>query len=182
MFGALFETAVVAEIRKLAAAASVRAGLYHWRSHGGAEVDLVLEHDGTLFPVEIKLTTRPSRSDAGGSSIGCMQDRYRERSPGRECPDPFFPPVHDGIYRVTHNCRSGGFGRVRPSRSARAGPRSSRVPSGVLRPPDRLRRRSDRSREIARRRSGSLSPARATSIGWTRRSTRSPPKARNRRF
>ncbi len=66
MFGPLFETAVVAEIRKLAAAAAVRAGLYHWRSHGGGEVDLVLEHDGTLFPVEIKLTTRPSRSDARG--------------------------------------------------------------------------------------------------------------------
>ena len=66
LFGALFETAVVAEIRKLVAAASVRANLYHWRSHGGAEVDLMLERDGTLFPVEIKLTARPTASDAGG--------------------------------------------------------------------------------------------------------------------
>lgn len=56
LFGALFETAVVAEIRKLVAAASVRANLYHWRSHGGAEVDLVLERDGTRFPIEIMLT------------------------------------------------------------------------------------------------------------------------------
>ncbi len=56
-------------------------------------------------------------------------------------PSPFFPPVHGGICQVRHNCRSGSFGRVRPSRCARAGPRSSRVPSGDLRPPDRLRRR-----------------------------------------
>ena len=74
MFGPLFETAVVAEIRKLAAAAAVRAGLYHWRSHGGAEVDLVLEHDGTLFPVEIKLTTRPTASDARG--IAAFRQSY----------------------------------------------------------------------------------------------------------
>ncbi len=66
LFGALFETAVVAEIRKLVAAASAQANLYHWRSHGGAEVDLILERDGTLFPLEIKLTARPTASDAGG--------------------------------------------------------------------------------------------------------------------
>jgi hypothetical protein len=66
LFGALFETAVVAEVRKLVAAASAHANLYHWRTHGGAEVDLVLERDGTLFPIEIKLTARPSASDAGG--------------------------------------------------------------------------------------------------------------------
>lgn len=74
LFGALFETAVVAEIRKLIAAASVRANLYHWRSHGGAEVDLVLERDGTLFPIEIKLTARPTASDARG--IGAFRQTY----------------------------------------------------------------------------------------------------------
>ena len=64
--GALFESAVVAEIRKLCALESTAPALYHWRSHGGAEVDLILERDGRLYPVEIKLTTNPSRKDTAG--------------------------------------------------------------------------------------------------------------------
>ena len=56
MRGALFETLVAGEIRKMAGALDSRPALYHFRSHGGAEVDLVLEHDGALWPVEIKCT------------------------------------------------------------------------------------------------------------------------------
>ena len=36
-----FETAVVAEIHKLAATLSTPQALYHWRSHGGAELQLL---------------------------------------------------------------------------------------------------------------------------------------------
>jgi hypothetical protein len=39
---------------------------WHWRSAGGAEVDLLLERDGTLYPFETKLTAHPSRQDASG--------------------------------------------------------------------------------------------------------------------
>lgn len=66
MAGALFESAVVGEIRKLAATLATPPNLYHWRSHGGSEVDLLLERDGTFFPIEVKLTSRPSRQDARG--------------------------------------------------------------------------------------------------------------------
>jgi hypothetical protein len=40
--------------------------MYHWRSHSGAEVDLLLERDGVFYPIEVKLTSRPSRQDTGG--------------------------------------------------------------------------------------------------------------------
>ena len=66
MAGALFESAVVAEIRKLCAMEPVKPAIYHWRSHGGAEVDILLERDGWLFPIEIKLTTSPSRKHTRG--------------------------------------------------------------------------------------------------------------------
>lgn len=66
MLGALFETAVAAEIRKLSAVISPKPAIYHWRSMGGAEVDLVIERDGTLFPIEIKVKSRLSRRDARG--------------------------------------------------------------------------------------------------------------------
>jgi len=64
--GAIFETAVVAEIRKLVSVLPSKPILHHWRSHGGAEVDLILERDGVLHPIEIKASSRPSPKDARG--------------------------------------------------------------------------------------------------------------------
>jgi predicted AAA+ superfamily ATPase len=64
--GALFESAVGAEIRKHMASMDAPPRLHHWRSYAGAEVDLLLEQDGTYFPIEIKLASRPSRADTRG--------------------------------------------------------------------------------------------------------------------
>lgn len=64
--GALFESAVCAEIRKQMACLDAPPRLHHWRSYAGAEVDLLLEQDGTYFPIEIKLASRPSRADTRG--------------------------------------------------------------------------------------------------------------------
>jgi predicted AAA+ superfamily ATPase len=68
IWGALFETACVAEIRKQCSFISPKPQMYHWRAHGGAEVDIVLEYDGRLFPIEIKAASRPSRRDTSGLS------------------------------------------------------------------------------------------------------------------
>lgn len=65
-WGALFETAVFAEIRKAISLLSPRPIVHHWRSKGGAEVDLLLERNGTLFPIEVKAASRPSRGDTSG--------------------------------------------------------------------------------------------------------------------
>ena len=46
----------------------------HWRSAGGAEVDLLLERDGQLFPIEVKVKSQPSRRDARG--IKALRDSY----------------------------------------------------------------------------------------------------------
>jgi len=64
--GALFETAVIGELRKLAATMASPPAFHHWRTRGGAEVDIVLERDGTLFPIEVKLASTPSRRDTSG--------------------------------------------------------------------------------------------------------------------
>lgn len=66
LFGHLFETAMAGEILKQSGALPQRPACYHWRSAGGAEVDLLLERDGTLYPVEIKLTAAPTRRMASG--------------------------------------------------------------------------------------------------------------------
>lgn len=74
--GALFETAVVGELRKLTATMAMPPAFYHWRSHGGAEVDVVLERDDMLFPIEIKLASHPARRDTSGLRA------FRESHPG----------------------------------------------------------------------------------------------------
>jgi uncharacterized protein len=66
MQGRLFETFVVMEIIKLTQQLNVQPNLYHFRSHSGAEVDLILELNGTLFPIEIKSKTNPTGRDARG--------------------------------------------------------------------------------------------------------------------
>lgn len=66
--GALFETAVVNEIRKQISILSPKPNLYHWRSHGGGEVDLILERDAVFYPIEIKAKSNPSRKDTTGIS------------------------------------------------------------------------------------------------------------------
>ena len=66
LWGALFETAVVGEIRKLCSVMSPKPIIYHWRTHRHAEVDIVLERDGIFYPIEIKAKSRPTRLDTSG--------------------------------------------------------------------------------------------------------------------
>ncbi|MBU4304945.1 MAG: ATP-binding protein [Candidatus Omnitrophica bacterium] len=66
LWGRIFETAVVSEIRKQCALLSMPPRMYHWRSHSGAEVDILLERDGIFFPLEIKAKSNPVKADTQG--------------------------------------------------------------------------------------------------------------------
>jgi predicted AAA+ superfamily ATPase len=66
LLGPLFETAMVNEILKQAGTLPGRTGFHHWRSAGGAEVDLLVERDAVLYPFEMKLTANPSQYDVSG--------------------------------------------------------------------------------------------------------------------
>ena len=66
LWGSIFETAVVNEIRKQLSIMPSSCNLYHWRSHSGAECDLILERDGKYYPIEIKSKTNPTRGDTRG--------------------------------------------------------------------------------------------------------------------
>ncbi|MBF0432986.1 MAG: ATP-binding protein, partial [Fibrobacteria bacterium] len=64
--GRLMETFIVMEIKKLTSAWTMEPSLYHYRSHGGGEVDLIMDINGILFPIEIKAKTNPSGKDCRG--------------------------------------------------------------------------------------------------------------------
>ena len=76
LWGALFETAVAGEIRKLCSVLSPKPNMYHWRTHAGAEVDLLLERDGIFFPIEIKAGSNPTAADLSGITA------FRKTYPG----------------------------------------------------------------------------------------------------
>ena len=103
--GALFETAVVSEIRKLCSKLATQPRLYHWRSHGGAEIDLILERDGVFYPFEIKMTSNPSRDDT--KSITAFRKTYSKLniSPGIViCPTQNFNKISDNDFTLPWDC------------------------------------------------------------------------------
>jgi predicted AAA+ superfamily ATPase len=78
LFGAMFETSVVMDIVKQSQALDFPPAFHHYRLHSGAEVDLVLEMDNRLFPIEIKASSRARPGDAGG--ISRFQEQVGERA------------------------------------------------------------------------------------------------------
>ena len=69
-FGHLLETFVVGELLKQASWNSNVAGVGHWRTHDGHEVDLVVEHgDGTITAFEVKAPARATSKDARGLKV-----------------------------------------------------------------------------------------------------------------
>lgn len=79
--GALFETWMVMEIIKMTQAWPTPPHMYQFRSYGGAEVDLVLELNGVLYPIEIKAKSNPGRND--GRGIGAFRECFPKENIGK---------------------------------------------------------------------------------------------------
>ncbi|MBI5408164.1 MAG: ATP-binding protein [Nitrospirae bacterium] len=90
MAGSLLENYVISEIIKSYWHRGIEAPLYFWRTKEKEEVDLIIEEEGRIFPVEIKLTMRPdlhtlkgmstlkkSAKNVGNGAVVCLvEDRY----------------------------------------------------------------------------------------------------------
>ncbi len=87
MSGAFFETWVVSEIIKSYLNAGRRPPVYYYRDSDQHEIDLLIEENGILYPIEIKKSSRPSKSagrhfsvlkrtghECGVGSFVCMAD------------------------------------------------------------------------------------------------------------
>ena len=64
MSGAFMENYVVSEIYKSYLNVGMEPPLYYYRDHDGREIDLVIETDGELHPIEVKKTASPNLSMA----------------------------------------------------------------------------------------------------------------------
>lgn len=83
MSGAFFETFVISEIIKSYQHNGKNAPLFWYRDFDGKEIDLLIEKNGNLYPIEIKLTANPDKSmvknfnliqNAGEGGLICMYD------------------------------------------------------------------------------------------------------------
>ncbi|MCQ1531587.1 ATP-binding protein [Lutispora saccharofermentans] len=90
MAGAFFETFVVAEILKSYYNAGIlEPALYYYRNKDRREIDIIIEQNGMLYPVEIKKTANPSKEHitsfsalnringikVGTGGVVCMYDK-----------------------------------------------------------------------------------------------------------
>jgi predicted AAA+ superfamily ATPase len=66
LWGGLLENFVCMELRKQAAWSRERPQLFHWRTHGQQEVDIVLEAGGRLVGIEVKSATTVTADDFKG--------------------------------------------------------------------------------------------------------------------
>ncbi len=77
MLGSVFETWAVNSVFRQAVSLDYSPMLYHWRTNGGAEVDLVIEANGKLYPVEVKCKTNLKAHDASG--IKAFYETYEKK-------------------------------------------------------------------------------------------------------
>jgi predicted AAA+ superfamily ATPase len=59
MGGAIMETAVLAEITRTMVHRGMEPRIYFWRTTAGTEVDFVVETEGRLVPIEVKVSATP---------------------------------------------------------------------------------------------------------------------------
>jgi predicted AAA+ superfamily ATPase len=90
LWGSIFKTFAINQISKQLSRFTTSSQLYHWRTNGGAEVDIVIEINGKLFPIEIKAKTNLSGHDVKG--LRAFLNTYKDKSApgliyyaGKEC-------------------------------------------------------------------------------------------------
>ena len=88
MNGALLENYVVSEIMKSYQCSAAKPYIYYYRDRDAKEIDVIIEKDGKLHPLEIKKTATPKRGltnvfevidksplERGTGAIMCMSDK-----------------------------------------------------------------------------------------------------------
>ena len=79
--GAIFETAVLSEVFKTLLHRGERPQLHFWRTASGTEVDIVVETEGKLIPIEVKLSETPHPNMAKGI-LSFQEDFAGRAEPG----------------------------------------------------------------------------------------------------
>jgi len=71
------ETAVLSEVFKTLIHRGVEPRIHFWRTSAGQEIDLLVEYEGRLVPLEVKLSATPQPAMA--SSIKAFRKDFGEK-------------------------------------------------------------------------------------------------------
>lgn len=99
MSGAFFETFVVSEIIKSYLNAGKRPPVFYYRDSDQKEIDLIIENDGKLQPIEIKKSANPKRN--AGRHFSVLEKAGKEITEGSIiCMSEDLSPISKGIWAV----------------------------------------------------------------------------------
>lgn len=79
-FGNIFESWGVGWLHRQIQRLALPPALYHWRTKNGAEVDVVMDYNGKLFPIEFKAASHLSKHDTRG--LQAFQKTYKNAQIG----------------------------------------------------------------------------------------------------
>lgn len=75
--GAVFETFMINTLCTYLKASPRQCSFYHWRTSHGQEVDLIIEHRGRLYPIEIKFKINLTSADFKG--LKAFRETYSDK-------------------------------------------------------------------------------------------------------
>jgi uncharacterized protein len=103
MGGAIFENLVIADVYKSYLHRGEEPALYYWRTAAGSEVDLVIETQSGLIPIETKLSATPRPEMA--KEIRTFQQDFKEKAlPGYVIyPGEMLLPLGSGVTALPLN-------------------------------------------------------------------------------
>ena len=97
--GHLFENWVVSEINKSYRHNEMDPQIYYYRDSNQREIDLLIERDGRLYPMEIKLNDKPSH--AKKNYLVLATEETCISSYGVICPTHNLRPVNEILWTIT---------------------------------------------------------------------------------
>lgn len=82
LLGAVFETWVSNAIHQMNTALATPAYQCHWRTGNRTEVDIILDRDGWLFPIEVKVSSQVGPADVRGMKALRQAYQHKRIAPG----------------------------------------------------------------------------------------------------
>jgi predicted AAA+ superfamily ATPase len=101
--GAILETYVVSEIIKSYWHNGVEPAIYFYRDKDGKEVDVILEENGILYPLEVKKKSNPNMGDIKNFNI-LSKFGKKIGNGGVLCLVPTYLPMDDNNYMIPIHC------------------------------------------------------------------------------
>ncbi|MCL2706520.1 MAG: ATP-binding protein [Spirochaetaceae bacterium] len=98
--GSFFETFVISEILKSYYNSGSEPAMFYYRDKDGKEIDLLIMENGTLYPLEIKMTATPKKDDVATFKTLKSIKNLKPGTGGIICSDTSIGILDKGLYSI----------------------------------------------------------------------------------